>query len=259
MPELKDEEVRQLYQKHLKLASDNWNGHYAQAEDDIKMYVGDQLTANQKKNLNNGKPALVINYLKKRVDLLVGQQMQNKTDIRVFPVEGEDSGLCDIYTQAIKWSMVSSKSYRQISQGFKNSSISGLGWLSCEVSFAKDIINGDITVRSEDPFRIMCDPNFKEMDLSDCRYIIRGGILAKEEAVELWPDKADLLNGIQAAVLPNEFAYNAEPYDNLKGYVFISEYWYRAYENNIVVVDTISGDTLEMDEERANFIHLRVS
>jgi len=73
MPELKDEEVRQLYQKHLKLASENWNGHYAQAENDIKMYVGDQLTANHKKNLNNGKPALVINYLKKRVDLLVGQ------------------------------------------------------------------------------------------------------------------------------------------------------------------------------------------
>ena len=158
MPELKtdkDAEIINKFKLDLKNCADNWQQFYQIAEDDMKMYLGDQKTENQKRQERAGKPAMVINVLKKTVDVMVGHQMQNKTDIRVFPVEGEDSSLCDVYTEAIKWAMVKTKGNRYISQAFKNCNITGIGWVACEMDFGGDVINGNIKIRSENPFRIM--------------------------------------------------------------------------------------------------------
>lgn len=253
MPELNEPAMDLLkrYKNDLDIAGRSWSVFYAEAQKDVRMYVGDQLTAEQKKKKSNGKPALVINQIKKSVNMMIGHQMQNKSDIRVFPVEGEDERYCDIYNEAIKWIMVNTKGNREVSTAFKDGVMTGIGWLACEMDFSKDFINGDIKVKSENLFRIICDPEFKEDDASDARYFFRNAIIHKEEAKRMYPKSAEIIDGINSAVTSSEFDIEKLSFDNLQDHISITEYWYRKTETKTMVVDAMTGEVLEMPEDRA--------
>ena len=70
-----------------------------------------------------------LNYLKKNVDVLSGFQRQNRSDIKVLPVEGSDELIAEVLTEVTKWVTNDQVSEFVISDAFKDSLICGIGWI----------------------------------------------------------------------------------------------------------------------------------
>lgn len=209
-----------------------------QMETDFNYYLSEQITGDQKDELvSKGRPPIAINITKKPVDVIVGFQMQNRSDVRAFPVQSRDQRGAEIMSQLMKWAMANGGGYHFISQAFFNAAIGGLGWVETFLKYDKDIINGDFQLGSVSPFRILYDPFVEMPDFSDAEYMIRLAFRTKRDAQRLYPDAAKDIKQMQGERPSEDFdkfmphAYNDEEY------VFLNEYWYKDTESKRVLYD----------------------
>jgi hypothetical protein len=244
--------------KDVKDAFNEANGSlrplYDAMEDDFRMCLGDQFTDAQKEELaKKGRPAVVVNHLLKAMKLITGQQKQSKSDIKVFPVEGGDNLKADIYTQLLKWIMVNSGGQYYSSIAFENAVTCGIGWLTVDMDYSNDPLNGDIVIGSESPFRVAFDPYMKNPDLSDCGYILRRKYMPKKTAMATWQEQATEIDKIKASTAsPSTFTVQT-PYvpDDRGNYIYVTEMWYREYEERSYIFDPSSRNVIEIPKGQA--------
>src|SRR3990167_5904667 len=169
--------------------SDAWLAWQNEAEEDYKFVLGDQWSDSDKeKLLKEKRPFVSLNNIKKPIDLISGFQRQNKTDITVLPIEMSDQPMADTLSETLMWIMINGKGNDSVAQAFYDALSIGIGWLHPRINFDKDIVNGDIEVNVDNPFRILPDYEFTKKDLADANYIFRPACLSKFKTKELYPD-----------------------------------------------------------------------
>jgi hypothetical protein len=217
-------------------AYEEWQDWLREAEDDYKVHLGDQWDAATAAKLRKqNRPVLSLNTTKNHVDLITGYEKQNRSDVRIYPVEDSDQELADLYTEIIKWLMVERGNEYAVSQAFENAAICGLGWIHPRVVYDEDFIDGDIILDSESPFRIMADPDFTKLDLSDCGYIFRHAYLSKHAAGSLYPEFAKELKKLGGGSV-DQF-YIQKPSGKSKSHISIIEKWYREHEKQTLIIN----------------------
>jgi len=212
------------------------------------MYDGHQWTEkdasnSRKKNI----PPIVKNFIRKNVNVVVGLQRQNKTALRCLPEGTEDNIAASIASRLLHFTMRKGNGYIAAAEAFKDQNVMGLSWLTPYVDFSEDPVNGDIKVKSESCFNKFFDPSTKEMDLSDCRYLVNRQAISKQMAKIMYPDKAKDIESSNADYRSDYFVME---HSGLKNLCVIKELWERELVPHWTLV--IDGQMLTITNEAYN-------
>jgi hypothetical protein len=135
----------------------------------VDMFEGRQYTASQiAEAARQGRPLFKFNVIKPLVNLILGYQRQNKTDITFAP--GQDSLSVEKTAEAL------SRLEKSISQGceldfidcevFLDGLLTGRGWYDTRLDW-KDNDLGTIKTKARDPFLVKPDPDADTYDIGE--------------------------------------------------------------------------------------------
>jgi hypothetical protein len=190
--------ILQKVYKDLKYSSQKFSKLFDAMDEDFKFAQGEQWSPSDVEELRKqGVKALAINKVKPIIKLITGIERQSKSDFVAFP-EGKEDGLsADIATKLLKNASKTSDVQRKLSDQFKNGAICGAAFLEPYIDYSKDLINGDLRWKKISAKDIYLDPDFKEYDLSDCKYVVKvSKDLCKEDLELLFPDESSKIDKI---------------------------------------------------------------
>ncbi len=248
-------EINECYQE----ATQTFSSYKTEAGECHKFYLSKQWDdADYNEAKKKKVPALNLNLIKKNVDVLVGLQKQNRSDIVVHPVEGSDQITCDVLSSTIKWVMSSQNAEYAISDAYKDEVIGGLGWLSCYIDYRKDPLHGDIIIRKKNAFNITPDPHLTQRDLSDAGYIFEHALVSKKQLKVMYPDYAKAIEDAKGTALTSnsEYKHNEIRLDRNK-HLQVKEFWFRDIEKRQFIINTLDpSDVVEwtLDDTRLKLL-----
>lgn len=245
-----DKDILKEQSECVKETVDAWQGWLQEADADERYKLGDQWTKTQRESLKYGAAPSVINFLKKPCDTLSGIIRTSRPDITAYPVENADDMAAEVYSSLIKWIMTVGYGYFSMCQAADDAFCTGIGWLSLDMNYDRDFLNGDIVVRKDSPFRILLDPKFTQLDMSDVNYILRKDYLSKSQVISLYPslkEEIDKLGDNRESPFYNR---SSSTVLNSKGMLNIVEKWYKEYQNCYLAINTITLATQRFTSEQ---------
>lgn len=189
------------------------------------------------------KPCYEFNILRPKAERLIGQQLKNKPQIKVRPVEDNDVETADVYNGLIKNIEVQSHAEIAYDTAFRYAVGGGFGVLrvtsdyESDDSFEQCLKIGYV----DDPASsVFPDPAAKRFDWSDMEYCFVVDRMAKESFKKKYPD-ADM-----TFTLPvNLDQLSADWCDEAT--VRVAEYWWKEpYKKKIHMLST--GEVVEAEE-----------
>lgn len=191
------------------------------------------------------RPVTVMNYVFKAVNTLVGNEIQNRNEIHVFPVENGDVRDANILNYGYKYVKYLNKLDWRFTQANMDGFITSQGWLK---NYVKRNREGDfeIFIRNKNPLLIDFDPDSVELDLEDCKHIHERMRMPKDQAKLLWPKFAkdiDNLAGMRSIQKEGLF------YDKEKDLVTVIYSEYKQYEK-VSIYEVIDPETEKVEYTR---------
>ena len=229
---------------------------WAEADTDYRFYAGDQslwneiygnLPFSQNRSFN-------FNRIRRVVDMVSGYQRRNRKSTTVIPIENADQDTADQFTEVLMWLDRQENISDTISRSFNSTLVSGMSLMQVWMDYREDPISGNIKVTNHAYNTFMCDPFFREPDMSDCNGVWKRSYLSKREVISLLPSKTDEIIGMYGNDnRDGKFQFQPESYNygqtNLLTY---DEFYYRDYRNQRMLIDTKTGESVEWkskDEE----------
>lgn len=200
MAEKEKDIVKQVY-KDLKYAVSHKRKLLLRQKEDYEFALGKQWEDQDKLDLERiGVLALSINKIHPIMQLLLGIESQNRTDYRAYPEGEEDSLTADIVTLLLKNAMKRSDGNYKISEEFEDGLACGEGYLEPYIDNTWDLLTGQLKFKKWMNDEIYPDPDAREYDLSDARYIFKViRKLTKEQVIDLFPDKENIIKKVDSA------------------------------------------------------------
>ena len=239
-----------------KLSVSQWGKWRENARKGYKYYMGDQWSPEDLQRLKSqGRPALTINRIKPTIRTLSGYMRQNRRDQKVMPRRGGVQAVADIYTHLMKHTYDLSYADWYNAQMFTDGIICGKGFVSLDIDYMQDPVNGQLTINREDPFLILEDPFSTKYDLSDARFVFRMRWLDKSQLEAMYPKAKDHMNQIEAVQGTEGYLQTeTDDYDDAemqelteiaKHRYLVKECWYRTYQKTDIIIDPVSGELKE--------------
>ena len=223
--------------------------YWVEADLDNRVYAGEVDVWNSmypnipiyRRNLFN------FNRILRAVNMVEGRQRQHRTSIEGIPVEGSDEITADQFTKVIAHINQNNDMYETISDAFRDALISGMAYLEVWLDYRSDPINGDIRIDRLPYNSIIIDPYFRKADLSDCNGIWKRTYLTRAEVRSLLPKKKEQIDALNIHQGTDaRFQFMPETYGFSKSsHLTYDEFYYRAYREQTLIVDTKTGDTFE--------------
>lgn len=156
---------------------------------DHDVYDGDQWAADDRAVLEErAQKATVINVIKPTMQWIIGTERRTRAEWRVLPRKRQESKIAEVKTKYVKYIEDVNKASFERSFGFKDASISGLGWL--EVCIIGDDEDEPIYVGYVDWRSMWYDSYGTKMDMSDWRYAFRSKWVDVDVACAMFPEYA---------------------------------------------------------------------
>lgn len=215
-----------------------WSGALEEMYEDFEFYHSKQWSDADVNALNKrGQAALTINLIKKIVNLVSGLQRQNKAGIGLLPIEQSDEMTTEVISRVLKWILKQQSFEHKWSASFKDCVIGGLGWFKVDMDYSKDPLNGDIVGNHINLMDVLTDPNFNELDLSDCQYIIYHKEMEKGALKALYPDYEEEIDQCKNRVDDSIWSRFKGQKTRIIKKIPVIEYWHRKYEYVYFIVD----------------------
>lgn len=196
--ELKDNSGVKQVIADFKTAKKFFNPIHKEMEKDFEFTLGKQWNDEDVQELEeHGRPALTINKIRPMIKLMTGIERQNRSDLVAFP-EGEEDGIkSDIVTRLEKNVTKRSNLTIKTSGQFKTGVTCGLAWLEGYLIESDEEELPRLGFKDVSPFNVFYDPEAKEYDLSDAKFLIKfSPNLSKDQILELFPDKKDKIESL---------------------------------------------------------------
>lgn len=224
------------------------------SDTDAKYYDGAQLSQETIDRLKQaGIPPQDSNLIKPTINAVLGLEARSRTDYKITSDDESQAEIAEGLSAKIKEAETESRADRAMSDAYSSMMRTGIGWV--EVSREFDPLKYRYRVRCIHRNEIYWDWSAKEPDLSDARYLRRDNWLSRSQALKVFPDQTDLIEGSwsnwtqtdvydgtdseMARAYENEQAWgkqNDEFLNRESGLVKMSELWYRYYVDGIVMV-----------------------
>lgn len=230
-------------------------------QESFEFYKSKQYDPKTEKALKaRGLPYHVINICKEVVNTMSGFQRQNRTEPIVNPIEGTDDRVAEVMGRTVKWSLELRTNNNVPCMSFKDKSIGGLGVVFTYVDFSEDPVSGDIRLRHISPFDVKFDPSLKEIDLSDCRYIIYEGRLEKNDLIRKFKEHKEEIKSTEPSDVVANYSGETRTTNKKDRGLRVTEHWYREFYDEECYFDEDSGDIVVFDgdeDEKAAFLENR--
>lgn len=184
------------------------------AERNRDYYDGKQLTTEEIAALKKrGQPPVVVNYIKRKIEIMRGLERRSRTDPKAFPRNPQDEQGANAATDALRYVADQNDFDVTRSSVYENMMIEGFGGADVIVEQAP---NGDVVVSMVYvPWdRLVYDPHSRKSDFSDGRY--RGIVIwmDKSEAIDKFPDRLDAIEAsLNTMAMSN--TYDDRPKDGI--------------------------------------------
>lgn len=229
-----------------------WNTYYAEAYKDLSFYLGNQWSLEELSYLNNQRrSAYTYNKTMRLINLILGNQSNNRLATIVSPIEDSSEDTARILTDSMQYVMQHANGYETISRAFKGALTTGLSFVSPYMDYRDDAINGDIKYHLDEWNAVILDPFFTKRSLEDASFVARRKFLSRTEVISLHPDKEDVIMGLPWGSRDDKFTYM--PYARQWGMQKLlnyTEYWRQKWEIKDVLVDMKTGETTEWKGDR---------
>lgn len=229
-----------------------WNAFYPLADADLRAYLGDQWTDQEKTKLfQEGRNQWVYNLIRKNINLIDGYQRSHRLSSVIVPQEGKDQEAADEMSDLVQYVFQAGDGYKAISDAF--SGAIKTGWNLCTVwlDYRDDPVNGDIKFGREPYSGFITDPYFTQLDFSDCSNVMRRKYLSPELAASLLPDMAEEVYDLYASGWSRDDKFTWLPYQqqpNGQDFIAYNEYYKQMWKQVPVVVDTETGNAWEIGD-----------
>lgn len=169
------EDISEKVKKDEHLACQEWDryqkakdlGHTDYLERAKKcddFYRGEQWDPQDRAKLDRqGRPALTINQIMPTINVILGEQVTRRADIRYKPAKDGKEAIASTLTKVVNQIMDSNDFDSKESEVFADGIIQERGYFDVRVDF-DDNLTGHVTIEVEDPTDIIPDPNGKSYD-----------------------------------------------------------------------------------------------
>jgi hypothetical protein len=169
-------------------------GARSRSERDRDYYDGKQWTDEELETLaKRNQPPITFNRIKRKVDFMVGFEIQQRTDPKAFPRNPQDEGAAEAATDALRY-VADNNAFPGLSSSvWENMLIEGAG--GCEVGVRRKKKGGfEITFTHIPWDRMIWDPASMRHDFADARYLGTVVWMDADLAKAKWPKGAEAID-----------------------------------------------------------------
>jgi hypothetical protein len=149
-----------------------------------------------------GFKAITDNRIAPNLFLLTGLERQNRAEFRAFPQGEEDGQKAEIASALFKDCIKKSGFPHKSSEQFKDGITCGESHLELYLDFTENMLNGQPCWRKADGNKIFPDPDCREYDFSDARYVYKLTTdISRSALISLYPEKQKVLEKATAGKL----------------------------------------------------------
>ena len=228
MAGLKGKEKEQLLDRcreHFKEALDGWRDNRRLWSDDLDFLEGEQWDKSiRAQRESDGRPCLTINKLPSFVDQVVGDQLQNRPQLKVRPVDDQaDVPTAEVFAGIIRNIENISDAEVAYDTAFDAATSAGFGAWRIITDYADDVsFDQEILIeRIHNQFTVYPDPLANKHDYSDSRYFFITEELPRSEFDRQFP-QADAFDMTEVPESLKEWLTEEK--------VRVAEYYYLKYE-----------------------------
>lgn len=233
-----------------------------QATEDEKFYLGEQWDSSDKRVLEQeGKPALVYNYVWSLANLINGYHRQNKLDLRVHPIRGGSAGVAEILTKLIKHIKQTKNGDWEIAYAHLMGLICGKSYLALNIDYDEDVANGQLYMEFLSCFDVLVDPYGSRYDLADRDFYFKSVWMPKAKIKRVFPGKIKdgdfIVNNADRKTVYGEETDNykdgakfqEDEDDNKQEYRYrVKECWWKEYDEQKYLVNVATGAVTNVTE-----------
>lgn len=248
-----DKAVHELMEYHYASAIQINQSFWSEADIDARFKAGDQTLWN---DIYGNIPAFRrrqfnFNRIRTVVNMICGYQRQHRYSTIVVPVENSDEVTADQFSKLMIWANERANTFDIISQAFEGAVTSGMNLLSVWMDYREDPVNGDVKVDNVSYNEYLIDPFFKKHDMSDCRFCWTRKWLSKNEIRSCLPGREKEIDSMYArGWRDGKFQFQPEAYNYaMQDLLSYDEFYYLDYRTRKLLVDTLTGETLEWRHE----------
>lgn len=258
-------EISKRIDKDYLSCRGEWESYWRESNIDVRLESGDISLMGELGGapVANGRPNWFFNHVRPLLNMVSGTQRSQRKSSIVLPLENADQATADQLTKIILQIYKRENVYELLSDAFhQGACMTGLNLLQVYMDWRNDPVNGEIKVNNLPYNAFFMDPYWRKSDLSDCQFVWLRHWITYAEALSLLPHDAEALKTSNSGT-PNRdsrdvrFQYLPEVFGMPKrNRIAYDEYYYRDYRKQILLVDKLSGETLdvtfkeEMDRER---------
>ena len=244
-----------FYTQSLSINQAFWN----EADIDTRFEAGDQdiwdtiyggVTPKNARKFN-------FNRIRRIVNVISGYQRKNRKSMVAIPIENADQKTADQYSKLLMWVAKNDSILETISESFEGAIVTGLNFLHVFVDYRNDPKSGDIKVNNCPYNSFLVDPFFRKPDLSDCNQIWKRSYHSKKVCMSLYPQYSEIIAKVpmESGIHDDKFEFMPESrlYPN-KDLLAVDEFYYRSFRKQKILVDTLTGETLEWKGKEVNRI-----
>lgn len=251
-----DNEISESWNISYNESNESWQPWIKEAHTDLRMYLGDQFSAEELEYLKKqSRSAFVYNRTARNVNNLAGFQRGSRMGSACDPQEGSDQQTADIFSDLLNWQMVSGNGYNLLSDAFKyGSCITGLNFMSLSLNYLKDPVNGDIVFERCPYNALMIDPYWNgDFNMKSARYMMRRKMVSPLQAKGLLPEAKREIDQLKSGVIDEKYPFLPTP-GNLdpKNLLVYDEYWERDQKMGKMLLDRMTGETRVWEGESDN-------
>jgi hypothetical protein len=248
---VKDLNILQDFDTRYEEAYSAWDGFYALAARDLRFFLGDQWSEEEKRQLfQEGRSQFVFNRARRNINMVLGYQIKNRLSSVAVPIENSDQKTADQLSQLLLYVMNYGNGYKTISDCFGGALKTGWNLMSIWKDYRDDPVNGDIKFGRE-PFNgFILDPYLTKRDLTDCSYILRRKYLTPEHVASLLPGEERNVKQLYKLGSSRDDKFTWLPYQReatTQEMMAYNEMYIQKWKNIPMLVDMETGETLEFE------------
>lgn len=233
-----------------------WNPYYPLADADIRAYLGDQWTEQEKQKLfQEGRSNWSFNLIRKNINLVDGYQRSHRLSSIVLPQHPKDQEGADELSDLVQKVFSSGDGYKHLSDAFSGGLKTAWNLATVWMDYRDDPVDGDIRFGREPYSGFITDPYLTQLDFSDCSYVLRRKYMSPERAASLLPEQADEVFAVHTEGWSRDDKFTWLPYQqqpNGQDFIAYNEFYKQMWRQVPVLVDTQTGGAWDIKLDKTS-------
>ena len=266
-----EESLVERVQRHYKEAQQHTKTWRSDAREDYGFVDGSmQWSENDAQVLRDQlRPVLTFNRCGPVIDVVTGQEINNRQEVRYIPREQGDKGINEVLTGAAEWVRDGCDAEDEESDAFTDMVTCGMGWTDTRMDYEVDL-DGAVIIERIDPLEMHWDTGARKRNLADARWLLRVKEFSRKELEDKWPDKADEVVGPNAiwgddlndetphiSHAGDQYANASESTDTKRdGFINVIQYQWWETEEIWRVADPLTGQLTSLTKKQYNEMEL---